>query len=251
MRSLTGFEFSIVVSLAWFSSTTHLATLDVLRHYFFSHALVRNIRILGMVVVLTLLSFSYYTDRFSDIFLLQPIQCVFQQSSGSVYFEAPSNVINFVASVLVISLVWLGYFSRIQAFYSKYTAPSYWLSLPVWKFWVCWLHHRPEPSHDEIYSEFRAENRIVSRKRQGKTIGFWKWMTIIFTYFEYEESFLSTLPQVVFSFTYAITQIRNIWQPTSFSLSSEASKMGFAQYVSVFLLFLPVLASLEAYNGKF
>ena len=251
MYSLTGFEFSIVVSLAWFSSTTHLATLDALQHYFRSHKLVRNIRIFGMVSVLILLSFSYFVSWFSDIFLSRPIQCFFQEGSVSDYFEDPLNVLNFVASILVIWLIWLGYFCRIQASCSEHKAASYWLVLPVWKVWVAWLQHRPKPSCNEIYAEYRAEKRIKSRHRQGRATGPWKWMTMIFLGFEYEESFLSTLPWVAFSFAYGVTQIWQSWHDISSPLPAEASRMGFAQYVSVFLLFLPILAALEAYNGQF
>ena len=55
---VTMYEFRVVVSLAWFSSTTHLATLSVLQHYFFHNKVVRNWRIFGMVSVMILLIFS-------------------------------------------------------------------------------------------------------------------------------------------------------------------------------------------------
>lgn len=39
-------EFRIAFALAWFSTSTHLATLDSLRHYFVCHQTIRNWRIL-------------------------------------------------------------------------------------------------------------------------------------------------------------------------------------------------------------
>lgn len=50
--------FRVVVTLAWFSSTTHLATLGVLRNYFLVHEVVKNWRIVGMISLLILLMLS-------------------------------------------------------------------------------------------------------------------------------------------------------------------------------------------------
>jgi hypothetical protein len=40
--TLIVYEFQAIFALAWFSSTTHLATLDCLRDYFLNHHVVRN-----------------------------------------------------------------------------------------------------------------------------------------------------------------------------------------------------------------
>ncbi|MCJ1437996.1 hypothetical protein MMC27_007383 [Xylographa pallens] len=49
------YELNMVVSLAWFSSATHLATLDVLQDYFQHNRVVRNWRMIGMVAIVLLL----------------------------------------------------------------------------------------------------------------------------------------------------------------------------------------------------
>lgn len=76
------YELTMVVSLAWFSSSTHLATLDVLRIYFQRNHVVRNWRMIGIVVLLQLLIAGlllaeYYSDSlFSGDPFPVPIPCL-------------------------------------------------------------------------------------------------------------------------------------------------------------------------------
>ena len=51
----SAYELNMVVALAWFSSATHLATLDVLQGYFQHNRVVRNWRMIGMVAIVLLL----------------------------------------------------------------------------------------------------------------------------------------------------------------------------------------------------
>lgn len=55
---VTVYEFRVVVSLAWFSSTTHQSTLRVLQHYLFANKVVRNWRIFAMVGLMIMLLFG-------------------------------------------------------------------------------------------------------------------------------------------------------------------------------------------------
>jgi hypothetical protein len=52
-------EFRIAFSLAWFSTTTHLATLDSLRQYFTKHKTLRNVRIFGMLTFMVLFLYCF------------------------------------------------------------------------------------------------------------------------------------------------------------------------------------------------
>ncbi|CZR65640.1 uncharacterized protein PAC_15540 [Phialocephala subalpina] len=80
---LTGYEFSVVLSLAWFSSTTHLATLDVLRDYLVTHPVVRNWRVYGMISLLVLLAYTmFFTTIASSSTTKVPIQCYYSMVSG-------------------------------------------------------------------------------------------------------------------------------------------------------------------------
>jgi hypothetical protein len=70
------YEFRVVVSLAWFSSTTHLATLAVLERYFIENRIVRNWRVAGMLSLMVLLVFSLLT-QIAGIPRTVPLQCGF------------------------------------------------------------------------------------------------------------------------------------------------------------------------------
>ncbi|KAJ4347443.1 hypothetical protein N0V95_005445 [Ascochyta clinopodiicola] len=74
--TLTVWEFQLAFSLAWFSSTTHLATLDCLREYFLDHGAVRNWRVFGMIALLVLLMYSLVMSM-ASVNNTIPIQCTF------------------------------------------------------------------------------------------------------------------------------------------------------------------------------
>ncbi|MCJ1383547.1 hypothetical protein MMC17_006661 [Xylographa soralifera] len=81
------YELNMVVSLAWFSSATHLATLDVLQDYFQHNRVVRNWRMIGMVAIVLLLIAGllltgFYTNNneFSA-----PLQCLTYLNDITIY----------------------------------------------------------------------------------------------------------------------------------------------------------------------
>jgi len=46
------YHFQIVAALAWFSASTHLASLQLLKDYLIKHTIVRNLRVVVMFLVL-------------------------------------------------------------------------------------------------------------------------------------------------------------------------------------------------------
>jgi hypothetical protein len=75
--TMTVYEMNMVVALAWFSATTHLATLNVLRAYFCQNPVVRNWRMLGMVsIVLLLIAGLLITRFYANRFLSVPLPCL-------------------------------------------------------------------------------------------------------------------------------------------------------------------------------
>jgi hypothetical protein len=75
--TLSVIEFRAAFALAWFSTTTHLATLDSLRHYFTTHPTIRNWRVLGMLIMMVMFLYSFviilYLQNAPDLSL--PVQC--------------------------------------------------------------------------------------------------------------------------------------------------------------------------------
>jgi hypothetical protein len=56
---LSLYEFPVALALTWFSSTTHLAALDHLRHYPQQHQTIRNWRVYGMCIFFVLFSYCF------------------------------------------------------------------------------------------------------------------------------------------------------------------------------------------------
>ncbi|KAF2239886.1 hypothetical protein EV356DRAFT_562654 [Viridothelium virens] len=56
--SMSSFHFIVIVTLAWFSSTTHLSTLSVLYHHLNKYPTLKYIRIFGMLILLIHPSFQ-------------------------------------------------------------------------------------------------------------------------------------------------------------------------------------------------
>ncbi|KAK3293969.1 uncharacterized protein B0H64DRAFT_177108 [Chaetomium fimeti] len=81
-KTLTVWEFHMVLSLAWFSTTSHLATLDALRTYLKAHAVIRDVRVFGMVCVLVFLLYTFVVSlvaSYGSLAYTSPIQCAFIQ----------------------------------------------------------------------------------------------------------------------------------------------------------------------------
>lgn len=55
-------EYQVVANLAWLASATHVSTLLVLRKYFYEHKVVRDVRVVAIVVNLLLLLFITITS---------------------------------------------------------------------------------------------------------------------------------------------------------------------------------------------
>jgi len=101
--TLSGYDFKMAFSLAWFSSITHLATLDVLRDYLIKHRTVRKWRIWGMVGMLILL--IYFLGVASNLDPTIPAQCIFEIRNISI-FQWSSVVVLYIP-VLVITVIFL------------------------------------------------------------------------------------------------------------------------------------------------
>ncbi len=85
---LTLYEFSVMVGLALFSSTTHLVTLDALRIYLKTHSLIRHVRVVGIVAVLGLLFYAFVvTLRGIGMPRTAPALCVLELRTSDVVFN--------------------------------------------------------------------------------------------------------------------------------------------------------------------
>ncbi|KXH27840.1 hypothetical protein CSIM01_06759 [Colletotrichum simmondsii] len=113
--SLSQFEFSTAHSLAWFSSTTHLATLDILRQKLKSqNQWVFHVRVFGMVCFLVLLTYTTAViadmDRNHKGKATAPAACLSSSDGAGILVSQEG---------LPLLLLWSGYISRLQNLYLK------------------------------------------------------------------------------------------------------------------------------------
>lgn len=100
------YHFQIVSGLGWFSSTTHLSTLAVLRAYLIDHPRVRDWRVIAMLAIFGLLVVSQ-TGTYSTQDNSLPVQCVFNSF-------APDCVefLSMISLALVIIFLCVAYTNR-------------------------------------------------------------------------------------------------------------------------------------------
>ncbi|KAF4953942.1 hypothetical protein FGADI_5591, partial [Fusarium gaditjirri] len=155
-KSLSTFEFSVMLSLAWFSSTTHLATLDALRTYLKTHGVIRHVRVFGMVCVLIFLSYAFaITIKTFGFDPTIPVQCVF--SSTETYSRVFSlDPVNLICLVLALVLIIQGYTVRIIDLYSEF-GPSLLLFAGLEYIYILAHGSRPSKLHyNQLLEECQA-----------------------------------------------------------------------------------------------
>ena len=264
------YEFQVITCLAWFSSTTHLATLFVLRQYLIEHPTVRNWRVLGVAASLGLLMFSVITlvlagplDTTGDEAILNagsPLQCVFMNIPGrSLDFTWILN------GVLTVLLIVPAYVRRIMSLYpSKEERKGYnketlllLSSRSMLRFYLrrkfrgmrtsasaqrqlIELACQLKPSAEERYKLLA----ILDGDKGSQTMGSGSRASL------YQGSFLSNFPLISFGLAYGLAQTISVRWFNAPNMTDATRRMDFGQIVALFLLALPVMAAAEIYHGN-
>lgn len=261
---ISGYELQVVVSLAWFSSTAHLATLDVLRNEFNSQGIIREFRVTSMLCVLILLG---YTSGVSTIIFDSsiPVPCSLSSNSeGNSSQESVSTFQTFEFAMIITAfavafgLILFGYFVRLRRlFFGKDRLR---LLRGLFKLEMHAFRHSEHNASRTITLQEKEAATKVKTIRQFQKLSImisenntWnlrlkKWL-IAHTY-AYEDSFLSSLPTITFSFTYGIAQVVVYRWVKAPKLSEQSSAWGFGQLVALLLLILPFLSASEAFYGS-
>lgn len=230
-KSLSTYEFSVMSSLAWFSSTTHLATLGVFKSHLKTHGIVRHIRVAGMLCVLVLLAFSQAVTirSWQEEDNTVTVEGLFH--SSGVYELSPIDV---TGKILALAVIFGEYIVLIADLYVEYDSSL-----------------SPGVGLSQILMEASAESqvknlgnlKILLETRQDVYFRFLAGFHL------YRGSFLSSLTGITFSFAYGISQVSLYRWNNAPPLASETEYMGFGQIMAVFLLVLPFIAAAEPYYG--
>ncbi|RMZ67878.1 Vanillyl-alcohol oxidase [Pyrenophora seminiperda CCB06] len=264
-------DFRVAFALAWFSTTTHLATLDSLRQYFVQHPALRNVRIIGMLIFMVLFLYCFIVVLImeSSPDNLVPVQCHVQGSvnlyndqntnSYSPYFVPWAMTILFLIfeykSALLRTyeyddkdVIGLGAWSKnILAFWSRLRHPKQ-LHLPHMSAKE-WSHVRNEVAL-EFFASRRREllDRIMQVPAKTKP---WRRFIKILLYAEhrYAHSLLPLAFPMTFMVTYGFVQMLMFRLELGDINGIEFdSSMGFGQIIPLILLALPFLAAAELYS---
>lgn len=246
------YELNIAISLAWFSCTTHLATLNVLHRYFRKNVVVRHWRMVGMIGVLVLLIPGLVLIDIYELKAPQiPMQCYNFLSSDS------DDGIGPLASVFVISYLIVAYTSRL---YKTFTSDDGSMADPEWLIWNVLLRLFSRTSKSERHTVIEKAIRVCDTRRMihieeklealSTKHRFMKRLGLCIG--AYSRSFLQLIAALLFFLSYGISGVvADRWLNFSVDLEEGSSTMEFGQIVPLVLLIIPMLAYAEVFYGEF
>lgn len=254
--TLSVWEFQLAFALAWFSSTTHMATLDCLQEYFLQHGAVRNWRVFGMIAVLILLMYSVVMSM-ASVDNTIPIQCTLYFFGQKGYRDAaPLDISTILSASLTLVLLTWQYLVRIHRSYRKTEYEPTFLESATFRLRTRHYRSSFNPSKIELklMIEEAVRERISYRRRRGlehirNSKGLLRHWLIAYRASEtYSESFLSLGPMLIFMIAFGFTQLYlGRWHSRT-PLEIDTS-MGVGQITPLVLLILPVLVAAESYYG--
>ena len=261
------YELHVVTSLAYFTATSHVLSLDVLRGYFWRHTLVRHCRVVFTLVFLTLFIFVYTVDysvvRFNGRISIDPqypvyaprtlnsgmaVQCIFL--GYKPYGLSARNFGSMTGGDIAIIIA--KHISPISRLYTASrtsdAAKPRSTGNAMDRIWVHWIHYRHglplSECSDVVYdARKRCDSVDRSRKSSGRR-------SLTYYLQSYYGAYLSQVPLWALQFAYGTQNtIRAVWY-SDVQVSDELKTLGFGQVVTIGLLLLPLLAFLQIINGK-
>ncbi|PVI00768.1 hypothetical protein DM02DRAFT_655140 [Periconia macrospinosa] len=255
--SITAYHFNIVSDLAWFSSITHLMTLLVIRVFmgsqkpskehcsttstkssnrgFTHHDMLRYIRICLMVIMAAMLLYVCYllgVERLYDDFNC-PMKCLARSKRGGTPLKW--SRMNFSL------IIWSYPVSIIQII------PTFTRSWLVLRCKIEKLHYSIDKNLEGTSFE-KILKRAIYRTLKMIFVVFWQFLA------SETEDILEGIAWFVVG-VISVIQDRDLANPNDAACMSpiewkKQNEWGFGQLVPLFLLFLPVLSFVEAWNPE-
>ena len=267
------YEFHIVVSLAYFSVTSHVLTLDVLRQHLSKYTLVRNARILCTVAFFGLFSSLYIIDRwvykfddgrrnylstldwpaYKDMPYLNSdsiLQCVFLKPLSSA--DLSDGHILFVLVLLVLAVKHIATMTGMIGISSRPNGNRRQLTErlldTVCSHRCCRLYgFAYQDSVDLVHIARDTYDTYIRRPKQSPGI---LSVHATFTFESYSDSYLSEIPIWLFQFIYGTSStVGAVWQG-QIEVAKDIIALGFGQVVAIGLLALLILAVVQIVNGE-
>lgn len=256
---LSLFEFNIVVSLGWFSVTTHLATLILLREYFLHNRIVRNLRIIAMLASIGLLAYGLVITGFMFERNLDSTTCFAYALSDASWlgFDTYSSLTTIPTIIYLISAFGGAVLSSstVDEVLGRYSS---WFSVALLAPLVRVKHPEIRPNLKErvaIVREaadqyFEESNKdLIAKRKRLPLLGWYDRYLVVMSY--YFKSFFSSVANRFFDLSYGISQFATARWVQAPNLDKSDNRMDFGQIVPLFLLAIPMLAAAEIYFGRY
>lgn len=246
---LSCYEFQMVRNLAMRASVAHLSTLIALRDYLVVNTVVRDIRVVGMLVNLCLLVYTVIVAGASELVHSSArVQCVMDDLS--ILLSDPAS---FALAILWTILLISQYFSGITDLYAfEYN-----------KALLRWLCCDPKKKYGLTESEFeewyerRITESIYNPESDARREYYWlrtvdinrrfpRWYTFVAVLYDYLMSVLVNPELLLFNCSYGVAQIISTKMAPP-RIKNNTNAIDFGQVVPLCLLLIPVLAGFEAY----
>lgn len=237
--TISTYHFIIVVSLGWFSSTTHLSTLGVLKHYLNEHRWLKYIRLVLMAALYVMLLVGLLV-----LYTEEPFEVPFQCRISDIHIMG-GKAIKTVCAALVFVYLTASYLYRFSD-----------LIIEKGGLADLFISGRDKYSKVELSDKRHAvyAERMGRLTREGSFAGLGKGPLLFwFVLSEFLDSFLSEIVWLTFHFMYGLRQL--FWaryyvaSKVIIEPRGDERKLGFGQLLALFLLVQPILTGCEAYSG--
>jgi hypothetical protein len=244
--NLSIYHWRIVTYLAWLSSSVHIASLTLLRDVLNKNPTFRNLRVAGMLLLLSLLLVALWPTRFGEdpefspsafqdfTSARIPAKC-FWTSTYSTPFDSTDTLdANWVLSVIMLLFAYVWKLSQLFASSRGLVRR--------------WLVAKPEATMERL-----MRRAVRSGRSRWQTWLVYKFLTVCYmtlvAYAEFAESFVVTILYLFMTLPYGTTAIFNTRWTVDNEVIAGERRLTFGQLVPLFLLVLPIMLVFELASG--
>ena len=240
--TISTYHFFIVTALGWFSFTTHLSTLTLLKPHFRNAPVQKFLRLLAIIATCIML-FIGLLVLYTTLPFGTPARCRF-----SHILLHGTKTLNYVVAVLLFSVLSITFVSKALRFSLKSDGRLGSTFLP-----------QASQNGTTLISKEEYCSRKLKKISQSSTLSFLTYahgyyMIFTFVYTEFLSSFLWELSALLFWNFYGIRQL--LWarifvghNEGVHKIGDEEDHLNFGQLLALLLLALPILSAIETFQG--
>jgi hypothetical protein len=236
-NNLSLYHWNVVVYLAWMSSAVHIASLTLLKDIFNKQPTLRNIRVVGMLALLTLLATAMLPLRNSPMPIGTPARCLWGNRTfdvSDIYTDSWSHI----DWALSITMLFVAYVWKLSQLFSSSRG------------WVRrWLVAEPQAATERL-----MRRALLSHRSKWLTRSAYFLLTychiIAVVYTEIAESFAAAILYLCLALPWGAICIFVDRNNVTDRIKVGESTLTFGQLVPLFLLVLPGLSACGVFASE-